>query len=56
VHETLAEADMAVAKLVESKAELRRYNTPKVNIDGIEELVTDKSYHGGWLSSGSNRA
>src|SRR5271155_3826500 len=45
--ETLCEAGMAVAELVEREAELRPEDTPRVNVNGIEELVTDKGYHSG---------
>jgi len=47
VHETLADAGMAVADLVERDAELHPEDEPKVNVDGIEELVADKGYHSG---------
>ena len=47
VHATLAEAGMAVAELVEREAELHPEEEPKVNVDGIEELVADKGYHSG---------
>jgi transposase len=45
--ETLCEAGMAVAELVGREAELRPDHQPKVNANGIEELVTDKGYHSG---------
>src|SRR5580692_1661794 len=45
--QTLSEAGMAVADLVEREAELRPEEKPKVNIEGIEEVVTDKGYHSG---------
>src|SRR5271157_1908545 len=45
--ETLSEAGMAVAELVGREAELRPGEKPKVNVKGIEELVTDKGYHSG---------
>jgi transposase len=45
--QTLSEAGMAVADLVEREAEQRREEKPKVNVEGIEELVTDKGYHSG---------
>jgi transposase len=45
--ETLSEAGMAVAELVGREAELRPDDKPKVNVNGIEELVTDKGYHSG---------
>jgi hypothetical protein len=44
---TLCEAGMAVAELVRREAELQPDDKPKVNVDGIEELVTDKGYHSG---------
>jgi transposase len=47
VHETLAEAGMAVAELVGREAELHPDAEPQVNVDGIEELVADKGYHSG---------
>jgi len=47
VQETLAEAGLAVAELVEREAELHPEEEPKVNVDGIEELVADKGYHSG---------
>ena len=45
VQETLAEAGMAVADLVAHEAEARPDEAPKVNVDGVEELVADKGYH-----------
>jgi transposase len=45
--ETLGEAGMAVAELVEREAEQRPKDTPKVNVQGIEELVADRGYHSG---------
>src|SRR6201987_4631409 len=45
--ETLCEAGMAVAEQVGREAELRPHEAPKVNVDGIEEAVTDKGYHSG---------
>ena len=45
--QTLSEAGMAVADLVKREAELRPQEKPKVNIEGIEEVVTDKGYHSG---------
>ncbi len=47
--ETLSEAGMAVAELVGREAEQRPDDQPKVNINGIEELVADKGYHSGAL-------
>jgi len=40
--ETLSKAGMAVAELVGREAESRPEDTPRVNVNGIEELVTDK--------------
>ena len=45
--ETLCEAGMAVAEQIGREAELRPDDKPKVNVNGIEELVTDKGYHSG---------
>src|SRR5271165_463726 len=45
--ETLCEAGMAVAEQIGREAELRPGDKPKVNVSGIEELVTDKGYHSG---------
>ena len=47
MHKTLAEAGLAVAELVGREAELHPEDTPKVNVDGVEELVADKGYHSG---------
>ena len=47
VHQTLAEAGLAVAELVGREVELRPEEDPKVNVNGIEELVADKGYHSG---------
>jgi transposase len=47
VKETLTEAAIAVAELVEREAGLHPEEAPKVNVDGIEELVADKGYHSG---------
>jgi transposase len=45
---TLSEAGMAVAELVKREAgEQRPEDTPKVNVEGIEEVVADKGYHSG---------
>jgi len=43
--ETLSEAGIAVAELVGREATLQPEDKPKVNVQGIEELVTDKGYH-----------
>jgi transposase len=42
---TLSEAEMAVAEQIGREAELRPQARPKVNVNGVEELVTDKGYH-----------
>ena len=47
VQETLADAGLAVADLVDREAELHPEEEPKVNVEGIEELVADKGYHSG---------
>ena len=44
---TLCEAGMTVAELAGREAELKPDREPKVNVNGIEELVTDKGYHSG---------
>jgi transposase len=44
---TLSEAGMAVAELVSREVEQRPEDTPKVNVEGIEEVVADKGYHSG---------
>jgi transposase len=45
--ETLSEAGMAVAEQIGREAELHPNREPKVNVDGIEEVVADKGYHSG---------
>ena len=45
--QTLCEAGIAVAELVGREAELQPDAKPKVNVKGIEEMVTDKGYHSG---------
>src|SRR6266853_3125204 len=47
MQETLADAGLAVADLVDREAELHPEEEPKVNVEGIEELVADKGYHSG---------
>jgi transposase len=45
---TLSEAGMAVAELVKREAaEQRPEDKPKVNVEGVEEVVADKGYHSG---------
>ncbi len=45
--ETLCEAGEQVAEQIRREAELRPQDKPKVHLQGIEELVTDKGYHSG---------
>ncbi len=45
--ETLCEAGEQVAEQIGREAELRPQDKPKVHLQGIEELVTDKGYHSG---------
>jgi transposase len=47
LNQTLCEAGFAVAEQIGREAELRPGDKPKVNVNGIEELVTDKGYHSG---------
>jgi len=47
IEETLTDAGLAVADLVDREAELHPTEEAKVNVDGIEELVADKGYHSG---------
>src|SRR6201981_2289629 len=45
--ETLCEAGEQVAEPIRREEELRPQDKPKVHLQGIEELVTDKGYHSG---------
>jgi transposase len=45
--EMLCEAGEQVAEQMRREAELRPQDKPKVHLQGIEELVTDKGYHSG---------
>ena len=47
LQETLAEAGETVARLIEREAGKAPEEKPQVNLNGIEELVADKGYHGG---------
>jgi transposase len=47
VKETLAEAGIRVAELIEREAETKPAEKPQVNLGGIEEVVADKGYHSG---------
>jgi transposase len=44
---TLSEAGMAVAEQIGREAEQRPEDQPKVNVNGIEEVVADKGYQSG---------
>jgi transposase len=45
--ETLCEAGEQVAEQMRREVEFRPQDKPKVHLQGIEELVTDKGYHSG---------
>ena len=45
--EKLCEAGEQIAEQIGREAELRPQDKPKVHLQGIEELVTDKGYHSG---------
>lgn len=45
--ETLADAGETVARLVEREAIKNPEKKPKVNVHGVQEVVTDKGYHSG---------
>jgi transposase len=45
--QTLCEAGEAVAELAMREVEMRPDEKPKVNLEGIEEMVADKGYHSG---------
>ena len=47
IHQTLAEAGTAVAELMEHEAVTAPEQAPKVNLQGVEEVVADKGYHSG---------
>jgi transposase len=47
IHQTLAEAGEAVAELIEHEAVTAPAEEPKVNLEGLEEVVGDKGYHSG---------
>jgi len=47
IRETLAEAGETVAHLIEREVEQAPKEEPKVNLQGIEEVVADKGYHSG---------
>jgi transposase len=44
---TLSEAGVAVAEQIGREAEQQPDDPPKVNVNGIEEVVADKGYHSG---------
>jgi len=45
--ETLADAGETVERLVEREAQKTPDEKPKVNVNGVEEVVADKGYHSG---------
>jgi transposase len=47
LHQTLAEAGQAVAELIEHEVATAPAEEPKVNLQGVEEVVADKGYHSG---------
>src|SRR5215469_14896293 len=47
VHETLADAGEAVARLIERDAEKAPEAKQQVSVNGIKEIVADKGYHSG---------
>jgi transposase len=47
IHQTLADAGEAVAELIEHEAVTAPAEEPKVNLEGVEEVVADKGYHSG---------
>ena len=47
IYQTLAEAGEAVAELIEHEAATAPAEEPKVNLEGLEEVVADKGYHSG---------
>jgi len=47
IHQTLAEAGEAVAELIEHEAVTAPAEKPKVNLEGLEDVVADKGYHSG---------
>jgi transposase len=47
IHQTLAEAGEAVAELIEHEAVTAPTEEPKVNLEGLEDVVADKGYHSG---------
>jgi len=47
IKETLADAGETVERLVEREARKTPEEKPKVNVNGVEEVVADKGYHSG---------
>lgn len=47
IHQTLAEAGEAVAELIQHEVTTAPAEEPKVNLQGVEEVVADKGYHSG---------
>jgi transposase len=44
---TLSEAGVAVAELIQHEVEQRPEQKPKMNVQGVEELIADRGYHSG---------
>src|SRR5712691_4106136 len=49
LHQTLAEAGEAVAELIQHEVATAPAEEPKVNLQGVAEVVADKGYHSGAL-------
>src|SRR5712692_4276954 len=49
MHQTLAEAGEAVAELIQHEVATAPAEEPKVNLQGVAEVVADKGYHSGAL-------
>ncbi len=49
MHQTLAEAGEAVAELIQHEVASAPAEEPRVNLQGVEEVVADKGYHSGAL-------
>src|ERR1700674_5621110 len=45
--ETLSEAGMAAGELIKHEAKQRPEQKPKMNLQGVEELIADRGYHSG---------
>src|SRR5271169_2815176 len=47
IHQTLAQAGVAVAELIQHEVATAPAEEPNVNLQGVEEVVADKGYHSG---------